>query len=86
MYKRGEIDKRGKNKDKEGRHRGVLSDLEDPMIAFEASGNYEYFYDLLESFGHRVIPAHPLKTKMIAEAKIKTELRRNLTSGSNFLF
>jgi transposase len=31
---------------------------------------------LLEGLGHKVVLAHPLKTKMIAEAKIKIELRR----------
>lgn len=50
-----------------------FSGLEDLTIAFEASGNYEYFYDLLEGLGHKVVLAHPLKTKMIAEAKIKTD-------------
>ena len=28
---------------------------------------------MLEGFGHKVVLAHPLKTKMIAEAKIKTD-------------
>jgi hypothetical protein len=34
-----------------------FSDQEDLTIAFEVSGNYEYFYDLLESFGHKVVLA-----------------------------
>ncbi len=50
-----------------------FSDLEDLEIAFEASTNYEYFYDLLEGLGHKVVLAHPLKTRMIADAKIKTD-------------
>ena len=30
-------------------------------------------YDLLESLGHKVVLAHPLKTRMIAEARVKTD-------------
>jgi transposase len=42
-------------------------------IALEATTNYEYFYDVLEGLGHHVVVAHPLKTRMIAEAKITTD-------------
>ena len=63
-----------------------FSDLENIEITFEASSNYEYFYDLLESLGHKVVLAHPLKAKIIAEAKIKTDKRggnqRDTASGS----
>jgi transposase len=47
--------------------------LERLEIALEASTNYEYYYDVLESQRHRVVVAHPLKTRIIADAKIKTE-------------
>ncbi|HDS44513.1 MAG TPA: IS110 family transposase [Methanomicrobia archaeon] len=50
-----------------------FSGLEGLEIALEASTNYEYFYDLLESLGHHVVVAHPLKTRMIADAKVKTD-------------
>ena len=50
-----------------------FSGLEHLEIALEASTNYEYYYDLLESLGHHVVVAHPLKTRMIADAKIKTD-------------
>jgi transposase len=53
-----------------------FSGLEHLEIALEASTNYEYFYDLLESLGHHVVVAHPLKTRMIADAKILAELLR----------
>ena len=43
-------------------------------IALEASTNYEYYYDLLESLGHQVVVAHPLKTRTIADAKTLAEL------------
>jgi transposase len=50
-----------------------FSGLERLEIALEASTNYEYYFDLLESMGHRVVVAHPLKTRMIADAEIKTD-------------
>ena len=71
--KEGKLIKEGRIKTEKEDIEEFFSDLEDLTIAFEASGNYEYFYDLLESFGHKVVLAHPLKTKMIAEAKIKTD-------------
>jgi transposase len=45
-----------------------FSVLERLDIALEASSNYEYFYDLLESIGHQVVVMHPLKTRMVADA------------------
>ena len=71
--KEGELIKEGRIKTEERDIEKFFSGLENLEIAFEASSNYEYFYDLLESFGHKVVLAHPLKTKMIAEAKIKTD-------------
>ncbi|MCK4398660.1 MAG: transposase [Methanophagales archaeon] len=71
--KEGELIKEGRIKTEAKDIAEFFSGLEDLTIAFEASSNYEYFYDLLEGLGHKVILAHPLKTKMIAEAKIKTD-------------
>ena len=42
-------------------------------IAMEATGDWYYFYELLEGKAHEVSLAHPLKTRAIAEAKIKTD-------------
>jgi transposase len=42
-------------------------------IALEATGNWYYFYELLESRCPEIYLAHPLKTRAIAEAKIKTD-------------
>jgi transposase len=50
-----------------------FSGLERLEIALEATSNYEYYYDLLESLGHSVVVSHPRKTRMIADAKIKTD-------------
>jgi len=71
--KEGELVKEGRIKTEAEDIEEFFPGLEDLTIAFEASGNYEYFYDLLEGLGHKVVLAHPLKTKMIAEAKIKTD-------------
>jgi transposase len=42
-------------------------------IALEATGNWYYFYELLESRCPEIYLAHPLKTRAIAEARIKTD-------------
>jgi len=42
-------------------------------IAIEATGNWYYFYELLESRCSEIYLAHPLKTRAIAEARIKTD-------------
>lgn len=69
----GEVLKTGRiSTDKEDLEE-FFSGLEHLEIALEASTNYDYFYDLLESLGHHVVVAHPLKTRMIADAKIKTD-------------
>jgi len=42
-------------------------------IALEATGNWYYFYELMENKCPEIYLAHPLKTRAIAEAKIKTD-------------
>ncbi len=42
-------------------------------IAIEATGNWYYFYELLEDKCPEIYLAHPLKTRAIAEARIKTD-------------
>lgn len=42
-------------------------------IALEATCNWQFFYELSEVFGLEVSLAHPLKTRAIAEAKVKTD-------------
>jgi len=43
-------------------------------IAIEACGFDAWLCDRIESYGHEVHLAHPLKTRAIAEAKIKTDV------------
>ena len=42
-------------------------------VAVEATGNWYYFYELLESKTPNISLAHPLKTRIIAEARVKTD-------------
>ena len=39
----------------------------------EASGNWQYFYRIIENLTDNITLAHPLKTRIIGEAKIKTD-------------
>ncbi len=45
----------------------------DDRIAVEATGNWYYFYELLEEKAPNISLAHPLKTRVIAEARVKTD-------------
>jgi transposase len=69
----GEVLKEGRIPTEKEDITAFFSGLERLEIALEASTNYEYYFDLLESMGHRVVVAHPLKTRMIADAEIKTD-------------
>lgn len=42
-------------------------------IAMEAPYNWQYFYRIAEDLSDDVVLAHPLKTRIIGEAKIKTD-------------
>lgn len=46
---------------------------EDTSIALEATEGWYYFYELLEEKCPHIYLAHPLKTKAIADARIKTD-------------
>ncbi len=45
----------------------------DTRIAVEATGNWTYLYELIEDRCPDLVLAHPLKTKAIASARIKTD-------------
>lgn len=45
----------------------------DDKIAVEATGNWCYFYELLEEKAPNISLAHLLKTRVIAEARVKTD-------------
>ena len=71
--KDGTLMKQGRIKTETGSVKEFFSGFDNLEIALEATSNYEYFYDLLESLGHKVVLAHPLKTRMIGEARVKTD-------------
>lgn len=45
----------------------------DSRIAVEATGNWMWLYELIEERHPDLVLAHPLKTKAIASARIKTD-------------
>ncbi|UCE36708.1 MAG: IS110 family transposase [Thermoplasmata archaeon] len=47
--------------------------LKNVRIAFEASMYYEYVYEILNGLGYEVSLSHSLKTRLIAESRIKTD-------------
>src|SRR3990172_9490477 len=54
--------------------RGYLtSQPPDTRFAVEATGNWMYLYELIEDRCPDLVLAHPLKTKAIASARIKTD-------------
>jgi len=71
--KEGEIVKKGKIKTDEKEIRKFFYGLKNVKIAIEASTNYSYIVDALAKEGYEILVAHPLKTRAIAEAKIKSD-------------
>lgn len=51
----------------------ILKGIDDAKVAMEACYCWQPVYELLETMGHEVELAHPTKTRIIAEAKIKTD-------------
>ncbi|MBC7334367.1 MAG: transposase [Actinobacteria bacterium] len=45
----------------------------DISVAIEASYNWLYYYRILEDVTENITVAHPLKTRIIGEAKVKTD-------------
>jgi transposase len=43
------------------------------QVVVEASGNWMFLYETIEKYTPQVVLAHPLKTRAIAEARIKTD-------------
>ena len=46
---------------------------EELSVAMEASYNWPYYYRAVEEAADTIVLAHPLKTRIIGEAKIKTD-------------
>lgn len=71
--KEGEIVRKGRIKTDEKEIKEFFTGLKDIKIAIEASTNYSYIVDTLAKDGCEILMAHPLKTRAIAEAKIKSD-------------
>jgi transposase len=73
LTKEGELVREGRVGTERSEIAEFFKGLAGVKVAYEASGNYEYFYEVLSGLGHEVKLAHPLKTRLIAEAKVKTD-------------
>jgi len=73
MTEQGEILKEGVFPNKKENYLAFLKGTREASIALEALAFSHPPYDLLEEQGYTVQLAHPLKTRAIAEAKIKTD-------------
>jgi len=69
----GKIIKEDKIKSDKKEIEEFFSGLGKVKVVFEATTNYEYFFDIFEALGCEVVLAHPLKTRAIAAARIKTD-------------
>lgn len=70
----GRIQRQGKLNNTREAMAGFFADIGEPAeVVVEASVNWYHLYDLLEVLGVPVTLAHPLRTRAIAEAKVKTD-------------
>ena len=63
----------GPNKDDIGYFFKKMGDGSDLSVAMEASYNWLYYYRIIEEITDNITVAHPLKTRIIGEARIKTD-------------
>ncbi len=73
MNERGEILKQEKFPNERMELERVFKGIGDAKVAMEACYCWQPTYELIESMGYEVKLAHPAKTRIIAEAKIKTD-------------
>lgn len=74
MNETGEIQRQGKLENSHEALAAFFADIGEPaQVALEASINWYHLYDLLEALDIPVTLAHPLRTRAIAEAKVKTD-------------
>ena len=70
----GQIQRQGKLANtQEGMEEFFAAVTEPARVVLEASMNWYHLYDLLEALEIPVTLAHPLRTRAIAEAKVKTD-------------
>jgi transposase len=73
MDERGTILKQEKFLNEREEFKRVFKGIDDAKVAMEATYCWQPPYELLERMGYEVKLAHPLKTRIIADAKIKTD-------------
>ena len=73
MTESGEIVKEGKINTSRRAIQAFFVSTERIKVAIESTGIWDPIYDWLENLGHEVYLAHPLKTKAIAYARVKTD-------------
>lgn len=73
LDEKGRIIKEGKFRNTKEGFSEFLKEVKKAIMAIESTGFTIPAYDFLEENGYEVKMAHPLKTRAIAEAKIKTD-------------
>ncbi len=81
LNERGEVVKKGKFEYARSGFEEFLEGIDDAKVAMEAGYCWQPAYELLESMGYEVKLAHPLKTRLIADVKIKTDARASEALG-----
>jgi transposase len=75
MDERGKILRQEKFRNERSELDRILDGIDDAKVAMEACYCWQPVYEFLESKGYEVKLAHPTKTRIIAEAKIKTDAK-----------
>jgi len=70
---KGNIVKKGRILTDPEKIQEFFQEFEELTIAIEACNHWEHIFEILESKGHQVVLAHPLKTRIIAESRVKTD-------------
>ena len=73
MDERGRIVKQEKFPNERMELDRILSGIDDAKVAIEACYSWQPVYEFLEDRGYEVKLAHPTKTRIISEAKVKTD-------------
>ena len=70
---KGDVVKQGRIPTEKEKIQEFFSGHDKITIAIEACNHWEHIFDTLEMDGHQVVLAHPLKTRIIAESRVKTD-------------
>lgn len=73
MDERGKVTKQEKFENTREGFKEFFKGIDDAEVAMESGYCWQPAYEQLENMGYKVKLAHPLKTRIIADAKIKTD-------------